>query len=579
MNLTERKYVLVLYLTGLLLSDPGSIAQTPYDSEFEELASGITEQLQVFTDRSVYIMDEDILFRADHRLKGLGEDTPWSSVLYVELVDAIGITVEQGKYRICDGAVSGAIHIPVGILTGDYHLKSYTRWMRNSGPGTFSYHPLKIINPFRTEVVAHPNGITFSEMLPREPFREEELNCNTDLSQYYGGDEVLVKMQAPSDFSVERLHCCVTVVPAGTIDLSSGQYLIQSEADERKQFKVTYLPDLGSGVSLSGSVVDPDQTPVPYANLHFSILGATPDFYVSTTDKHGRFVLSVEAATGKHDFFVTPEMKEDITHEVRIDQDSDSRSVALPIQKFNLAGTEKEAARKMALNMQLSKAFLQASHDITEDSLNTDHERAPVPFYGIRVKRLLIDDYIKLPNVEEVFINLIPEVQFYKKRGRTMIRIRSNNNSIGVYDPLIMIDNISVFDLEALLALSPEKIERIDLIDEIYLKGNMVFGGVLALYSRKGDLAGIDLPRGAYFFDLQSTQPEVLQRKPEYRSDKRIPDTRNTILWLGDVLLEKGKQVDISFQAPETPGEYVVLVRGFTPNGFVMSATSRFWVE
>ncbi len=160
-----------------------------------------------------------------------------------------------------------------------------------------------------------------------------------------------------------------------------------------------------------------------------------------------------------------------------------------------------------------------------------------------------------------------------------MIRIRSNNNAIGVYAPLIMIDNISVFDLETLLALSPEKIERIDLIDEIYLKGNMVFGGVLALYSRKGDLAGIDLPRGAYFFDLQSTQPEVLQRKPEYQPDKRIPDTRNTILWLGDVLLEKGKQVDISFQAPETPGEYIVLVRGFTPNGFVMSATSRFRVE
>ncbi len=292
MTILERKYLPVLFLI-ILLSGQKSISQTPFDYEFDDIASGITEQLQVFTDRSVYIIDEEILFRADHIVTGLKEDTPWSSMLYVELVDAAGVAVNQGKYRIQKGATTGSMHIPVEILSGNYHLKSYTRWMRNSGSDNFSYYPLKIINPFQSEVVSHPEGEASRQQPPQVIFRQEELSCTTDFSQYNGGEKIQIKIEIPPDSSLERLHGCVTVVPAGTIEVSEGQYLSQSLTPEPAQFKVGFLPDIGSGVSLSGVVVDPYRTPVPYANLHFSMLGETPGFYVVTTDVHGRFILSV----------------------------------------------------------------------------------------------------------------------------------------------------------------------------------------------------------------------------------------------------------------------------------------------
>jgi hypothetical protein len=202
-----------------------------------------------------------------------------------------------------------------------------------------------------------------------------------------------------------------------------------------------------------------------------------------------------------------------------------------------------------------------------------------IPFYGTRVNRLLIDDYVRLPNLEEIFINLMPEVQFYRKQGKNRIRILSDNSSIGVYKPLIMIDHISVFDHEALLALSPEKIERIDLIDDIYLKGNVAFGGVLAIHSKNGDMAGVDLPAGSYFFDYQSFHPTASFEDALLVQDGRIPDTRNTFFWAGDLVLEQGKQIEIPFRAPSTSGNYVILVRGVSPDGEIYSATAEFSVE
>jgi hypothetical protein len=373
------------------------------------------------------------------------------------------------------------------------------------------------------------------------------------------------------------------VVPAGAIDLSRGQYILSGDNVEQEPYRVNYLPDLGSGVSVSGTVVGPDLEPVSYATLHFSLLGESPDYFATISDEQGKFIFTTTAGDGEQELFVTPGLENGTALTVRIDQEYDSRPVSLPREKFDLSESQKEVARRIALNMQLSRAFMPGN--LSQEPTGEEPSRGKnTPFYGTRMKQLLIDDYVKLPNLEEVFINLIPDVQFYKKKGKNRMRILSDNNSIGIYNPLIMIDHISVFDHEAILALSPEKIERIDLINEIYLKGNVVFGGVLAIYSRKGDMAGIDLPEGSYFFDYQLfyPQPEAANRAAPGEDDKlsgRVPDTRNTIFWRGDFQLKKGDSLEIPFRAPELPGDYVILVRGVDPLGEVLSATVRFRVE
>lgn len=570
--------LLILAILIGLVNGP-VLAQTPFDTELSDEAKRIREHVYVFTDRSIYAVDEIIHFVAEHRVDGLRGAYPWSNVLYVELIASSGETLTQGKFRLSGGRAEGSLSIPTASLTGNYYLRSYTRWMRNLGPGSFSHTPLKIINPYRPEMLVNTEKDREAAILQKRAYKEGMLELTLASRSVQEGQELGFQLEGASTLFMDRLNCCVTVVPQGSIDLSGGQYedLPQEENDS---FRVSFLPDLGEGVSISGTVVGPQKSPVPYTILHFSLLGADPDYFATFSDDQGRFILSAPSRMDESlEFFVTPEQDLDSRLEVRIDQEYDSRAPDFPSQPFRLTEQEEELARRIALNSQLTKAYMPGVLSLDSPAGNEYSEGDRIPFYGTRVKRLLIDDYVRLPNLEEIFINLIPEVQFYRKQGKNRIRILSNNRSIDVYTPLIMIDHISVFDHEALLALSPEKIERIDLIDDVYLKGNVAFGGVLAIHSRKGDMAGIDLPSGSYFFDYQSFHPIIPPVEPPPVQNARVPDSRNTYLWDGNLVLEQGKKLDIHFQAPGTPGSYVVLVRAVSPDGELYSATAEFTVE
>ena len=190
-----------------------------------------------------------------------------------------------------------------------------------------------------------------------------------------------------------------------------------------------------------------------------------------------------------------------------------------------------------------------------------------------------MDDYIKLPTMEEVFINLIPEVQVEVRRGISTLKIYRPNSAIEMFQPLIMVDHIPVFDQQAVLRIAPEKILKVDVIDAVYVKGDLFHGGLINIISRRGDMAGIDLPNGSYFFDFQSIHSSEPWKEPSFAQADRVPDTRNTLFWLDDVLLEKDSIHDFSFKAPSQPGEYVILVRGMAGPGELLSATARFTVE
>jgi hypothetical protein len=492
----------------------------------------------------------------------------------VELITQTGEEVVQGKFPLDRGGSSGTMQIPQGILTGNYYLKCYTRWMRNAGPATYSYLPLKLINPNRKEVANGSNGRGYQTSLNSLAYTQGEFSCFSDASLYSRGEEVSLKVEGPYTAYLDEFTCCVTVVPAGAVDTVSGQLFLPSDQPDKSDFNLSYLPDMGHGPSLSGTVVHPDNSPATFASLHFSILGKEPGFFATVTDTRGRFALSTPDLYGTQELYVSPRAQENAPLEVRIDQDFDATPFPLPAVKFKLSEWERQVATRISLAQQFSRVYGTAvKHSV--DSLQNESQA----FYGSRVQRLYMDDYVNLPTLEEVFINLVPNVDVLRKKGESYLRITSENSAIGIYPPLILIDHISVFDQKALLALPPEKIDRIDLINEVYLKGSVAFGGLLAIYSKGGDMAGIDLPEGGYFFDFLSFSPEVEAHVALPSPGDRIPDLRNTILWVTDLKVRKDQPGELRFSAPDTPGDYVVLVRAVAPDGELWSASSLFSVE
>jgi hypothetical protein len=575
MKTTRFIYVLLLGLvSGGALLLPLK-AQSPFDPGFNSTAERIREHLNVFTDRSMYAIGESLRFRADHFLNvDIQED--WSTVLYAELITPDGTDVVQGKFPLKNGVSTGSLHIPSGLLTGNYYLKCYTRWMRNAGPASFSYLPLKIINPNRMEVVngTNGNGNGTGSNLTSVAYHQGEFSCATDASGYSRGGDVNLEIEGPYNAYVDEFRCCVSVVPAGAVDTISGQLLLSPEGTDHSDFSISYLPDMGSGPSLSGSVVYSDQSPASFTGLQFSLLGEHPGFFATVTDDYGRFAISMPDLYGTQELYVSPESKEGAQLEVRIDQDFDASPFHLPAVKFSLSEWEREVATRMSLAMQFSRVYGTVAAEQEDTSMS-----GFLPFYGTKVYSLNMDDYVNLPTLEEVFINLVPDVDVVRKKGKSSIRITSENSGIGIYPPLILIDHISVYDQGAMLALPPEKIDRIDVINEVYLKGSVTFGGLVAIYSKAGDMAGIDLPRGAYFFDYQTFKTEAEDYVAKPLPGDRIPDLRNTVLWVEDLTVRKDAPAKLRFSAPTTPGSYVILVRGIAPDGELWSASSQFSVE
>jgi hypothetical protein len=189
-------------------------------------------------------------------------------------------------------------------------------------------------------------------------------------------------------------------------------------------------------------------------------------------------------------------------------------------------------------------------------------------FYCEPLKTVYIDDFIALPTLEEVFFELVPEINIGKRKEikfMVLIGHARNNADLASYNPLILLDRIPVYNLKDLLEIPPDKIQRIELINDVYIKGNVIYGGVVSIFSRKGDLAGIKLPRNSYFFDFSGyfPRPEKSEMIAVPSSSRRIPDFRNCLYWNPEVIIQPGNQASLEFNTSDNKGEFEV-VPGWT---------------
>jgi hypothetical protein len=90
----------------------------------------------------------------------------------------------------------------------------------------------------------------------------------------------------------------------------------------------------------------------------------------------------------------------------------------------------------------------------------------------------------------------------------------------------------------------------------------MKFNGLISVYSKNGDFAGIDLTKNSRFFtcDLFS-KPNTACSPQISLYDSRIPDRRNLVYWNPDIQINTAAKTTISFDIPDTKGQYMIFIR------------------
>jgi hypothetical protein len=549
----------VILLTGFDINCQAGQSGIP-DST---IIAGPGERIRLFTDRSIYCVNESIFLTAGYSCLSEADSIMWSKVLYVELIKWNGVKLANLKLKLDKTGSSASLRIPGDLVSGNYYLRAYTKWMRNFSVNDYEYRLIKIVNPFNAETDAGPAEISHSRksMLKLKPSKEliQGINCSMSKSQYQQREKAEVELFIDNDKSVACHDFCVSVVKAGSVDTSFLFPEPEPETSGIKWGDIEYLPEI-SGITISGKIID-KTSGAPKKNLLVSLSEpANGEFFsVYQTSDKGRFIFSLPDFHGKYDFVIQSEEPETGLSEFLIDNDFCNRPVSLPYIAFSLNEDEKHLIRDMMVNMQLNEKFFSPSD--TANKLQTNRHQ-PVAFYGSGKQTYYTEKYIELPNIEEFFNEIIPEGNVVYHKGKTELEI-SGSTGFSNYPPLILLDNIPVNNDDRLLKSPLDRIERVEVIEGGYMAGNLKYSGLLSIYSKNKDFAGIDLNKNSMFFafDLFSDESSGFA-SGENSYDSRIPDRRNLLYWNPDIQLSADQKTTISFFTSDTKGDYVVYIFG-----------------
>jgi hypothetical protein len=539
----------------------GMIVALAGPSSAQNISTPPKEAFRLFTDRNMYIIGEAIRFSA---VDAVEKDSA-EKVLYVEMITPEGTRITGGKYPIDKGLTHGCIEIPEDLLSGYYYIRAYTRSMRNYGPQAYDYVPLTVINPNKSNILA--SGNESSQSWAKDSMLKGPFQCSNVKSLYKCREkaELIIKKSNESQ-DVKGVN--ITIVPENSVN----DYRLRMPGDKNIPAGSDIYYTENRGISLTGKLMD-KETMAPAAGqvVTLSVMG-DKDFSGYKTDRNGRFFFTLPDDYGKRDIFLSSMDRSSSGSSLFIDNDFCSVPIVLPSSEFKLTEKEKEIALKLTVNERISKDFLVNGTPGADTSSGQKK-----PFYGEPTGILYMDKFILLPTLREYFDEISLEVKIKERKEGKYFKFVSEDAGMLVNEPLVLVDWVVINDMDKVLSLSPQKILRIETVNKPYVKGNLTYGGIINIISRDGDFAGIDLPASGIFikYDFFALPCPSSYPVPDAGN---IPDARNTVLWIPEYHPVPGTDNHISFDTPDSPGRYKILIRGVYPDGRIFGQSVGFEV-
>ena len=488
------------------------------------------ENAQVLTERTVYITGESILYTGFIE-GGISE----SKVAYTELITPMGDKINQGKQEIKNTHFSGEIIIPENTLSGYYYLRSYTKWMRNGTPYNYAYVLLKIINPHNKNVLAVPDSLidwSFSAF------------CKVDTLQgtvSYTVAEIISSMQYFNDDKIS----CLSIIPNLPITKKP-----QNEIKSDDYSQLVFYPET-RGLSLSGKLIQKNiKKPLAFHLVNLHVLG-DKDYMSVLTDTLGHFYFALPQRYGTQELFIIAATSEQGEIQIQIDQDYCYQVVSLTVPEFIIQEKEKEILLQMAQKQQLSQVFNQ------EDTLIKSIQEFN-PFYGAAFKSLSLDYYVSFDSLQQYFTDIPSWVSIKLRKGKRYFQLIGQQNELKVYKPLVLVDWVPVDDINRVLAIHPTNVKQIEIVNEAYVHGDIIYGGIINILTRNTDFGGLKFPKSGMYLSYG------FYDKPQNKISEST--FKNTNYWIPNILMDSASGA-IELPVLELESEYIIRYQRIDKNG------------
>ncbi len=555
------------------------------------------EQVALHLDRNVCLAGETIWFKAWCFLNGQLE-LEMSKVLYVEIFDETQKAIVQEKYLLNNNKAAGSIRIPEEVPGKYYFLKAYTRYMRNFSSSSFHYQQIIIVNPSikkgsikvketkagkskdeapEQQYVSHAAENLLQISLDKEKYRPRQLinfhinslqpltaELSTTVRLKGLGNQPAQQVMLQNQWllaSCQKDPFCRQFYPADSPSNDSSNSQRQNNALTLDSRHLQWLPET-RGLTISGLIQNDKKENVAGASTLVAALQKAPMLYMGTTDEDGAFTICLQHMLHQKDLFIgTPNEK----NKVLIRNDFDSNLPAITTVPLQFDSSLHRLLESLNLHQQLNRIYpknkIQAVFQTHQLRIASTNILAPG-------RRILLRDFIKASTMSEVFKEITSGINLQKKEGKEQLSVFNTEQQKWSDSPLILLDNIPVFNIEELLKIDPAKIEAIEIYHSDYILGDYTIGGIISIISKTDNFAGYQWGKQAAFTTFKTFTISQAFEQVLHLEKSHYPDFRPVLYWQPNLQLEQQKASEtISVFAPDRPGIYEILVQGFTKSG------------
>ncbi len=554
-----KQIVLSVFLAVILFGRFENAKSQPIKMDEKKLI----EKFRIFTDRDLYMVDDKIQFFVENLSPQYLKNPAWSKVLYVELIAYDGTPVLQDKFPLSDVGAEGTLTIPEKILSGNYYLKSYTKWMRNYGPLFYSYKPVSILNFYTDTVILAPENYTSDFDVKPVSSQLESIIKPLNNKNWKKRQNMDIKL---SDL-MEKDDQSTYLFSLVNSDVKTFDTIEILPKNPVSNFNFNYLPET-RGLSISGKLAGEKGSDVSDYKIYLSIFDGSIYGCSAITDSTGKFAISFPDYWGNKKIFISYLNNSGKDYQLLVDNDFSSEKVNLPFIPMNISEAQKQTLKSIIYRSVVNSKFRK---DIPLDY----QEMKARDFYTEPTLKLVLSDYIEMPHLEDYFYELISFAGVRHQKDKNFIQVLGPYSELNVYPPMVLLDGVLINDIDELLKISPLKVKSIEVFNKPVIQGDVTYGGLVNIFSNDGDLAGMNLPKSGLFFDYKmfktESKPDSLENLPV-----NIPLMKNTLYWKA---LDKNHQGDIRFNTGDVEGNYIMMLKKIDSNGNVSVDTQEISIE
>ena len=273
--------------------------------------------------------------------------------------------------------------------------------------------------------------------------------------------------------------------------------------------------------------------------------------------------------------FISIENESDEEYTIRINNDFSGKFSILNELNLDIDESYQRLLSEMNVNMQANKIFETEAFGLAEGK-----QTFPFSFSNYD-EHLDLQLYINSPDLQTVFRELIPSIKVRKKQGDFELTLYDLENGVRFDDPIVLVDNLPIFDMNEVMKVSPRNIKNIALINHPFLLSDETLNGVVMINTSTRNFGGITFNPGSVFMEYQTIANPFKMAPIDYSlnqfKSQRLADFRNMLHW--EANLQFTDQSTVEFFTSDHNSVYDVIVKGFTADGKICYGETSFTVR